>query len=517
MSLVRSFEETLRYDLEVIRKVPLRKKGLLLGSPQNPADLGLTTTKNTAITAEFDERAFLVTYDRQPLTAFFGSTLNAPGQGVRIRVPSVASMRDLVDDINDAYDLSLRPQDVVDDPVQLTFAQAKITLTVTSECLWFTGSIELPLIGKYQQVGEELIVGFDSSLLIGKDFAGGVAANLVRAGQKTYHHDYGPGTATFRGVPWTGSYTWTNTSAPIVNNLVNALNNVDQNGWVYSTSAGVKNNLLNGHVAYNGPIEGFELRIPTIYSDPETNLYSDRFPFCRKDKTHVLVYQPNPTAGASNLSMYPMFIHYGDNIPEEYYEQEDIPPVHWWKLQEDVLNYGTSEGAEPFAPPVDFFDDTYGKGAQLKATGLFDLGLSWDTNRDFTVAFEFCRKDALQEYQGLFCDSSGAVPYGALSMSTIGKFYLAQRSLYWDVAWGGCVDRQKCQVMLCKKGQRYLVYVNGKCVDESAFAEGQALAPWTHFGKASYFLKTTTRFANIKLFDYCLNHDQVKRHYRGLF
>lgn len=517
MSLVRDFEETLRYELETVRKVPLRKKNLVLGIPKAPAEFGLTTAKNTAITAEFEERAFLVTYDRQTLAAFFGNTFTVARQGMSIRVPSVKSTHDLLPDINRTFDLALRPEDVIDEPLALEFSHTKITLKVTPTCLWFTGTIDIPLIGKYQQVGETLLVGVDSDLLLGRDTTAGVSATLIRAGQKTHHIDYGPATGTLRGVPWTNNYAWSNTPAAVVNNLVSALNNVDGLGWVYSTSYGVKNNLLNGNVAYNGPIEGFELKIPSELANQEANLYSERFPLCRKDMTHVLVYQPNPNYGASNLSAYPMFIHYGDPVPKEHYEQADTPPVHWWKLQGDVLNYGTSPEALPFAPPVDFFDDQFGKGAQLKTTGVFPLGLSWDTDRDFTVAFEFCRQDILQEYQGLFGDSTGTAPIGALAMGTTGRFYLASRALAWETGLAGCVNRQRCEVMICKRGQRYLVYVNGKCVDESLYAADQVLAPWTHFGKVNHFLKTTTRFANIKLFDYCLNRDQVSRHYRGLF
>lgn len=517
MSLVSNFEETLRYELEMVRKVPLRKKNLVLGVPKAPAEFGLTSVKNTAITAEFEERAFLVTYDRQTLATYFGSTFTVARQGLRILAPSVKTTHDLLGDINREFDLALRPEDVVDAPLVLEFSTTQVAITMTPECLWFIGSFNFPLIGKYQQVGDSLLVGVDSDLLIGKDTTSGVSAILVRAGQKTHHIDYSPGTSTFRGVPWSNSYTWTNTPTPVVSNLVIALNNIDGLGWVYSTSYGVKNNLLNGHVAYNGPIEGFELKIPSNIANQETNLYSERFPMCRQDLSHVLVYQPNPNSGASNLSSYPMFIHYGDPVPKEHYEQPDTPPVHWWKLQEDVLNYGTSPEALPFAPPVDFFDDQFGKGAQLKATGVFPLGLSWDTDRDFTVAFEFCRQDILQEYQGLFGDSTGTAPIGALVMGTTGRFYLAARVLAWDTGLAGCVNRHRCEVMICKRGKRYLIYVNGKCVDESLFAVDQVLAPWTHFGKVNHFLKTTTRFANIKLFDYCLNRDQVSRHYRGLF
>lgn len=517
MSLVRDFEQTLRYELETIRKVPLRKKNLRLGIPKTPAEYGLTSTKNTAITAEFEERAFLVTYNRQTLTEFFSNIFSVARQGLRIHARSVRTTHDLLSDINREYDLALRPEDVVDEPVNLEFTHTQVTINMTPDCLWFTGGMNLPLNGKYQQMGEELIVGFDSDLLIGKDIAAGASTTLVRAGQKTHHINYGPATATLRGVPWNNTFGWTNTPAAVVNNLVIAMNNVDGLGWVYSTSYGVKNNLLNGNVAYNGPIEGFELKIPTSISNQETNLYSERFPMCRKDMSHVLVYQPSPSQGASNLSHYPMFIHYGTPVPKEHYEQPDTPPVHWWKLQEDTVNYGTSLGKEPFTPPVNFFDDQYGKGAQLKAAGVFPLGLSWDADRDFTVAFEFCRQDILQDYQGMFGNGTGTAPVGAMVMSTNGRFYLAARVLAWETGLGGCINRHRCEVMICKRGQRYLIYVNGKCVDESLFAVDQVLAPWTHFGKVNHFLKTTTRFANIKLFDYCFNRDQVSRHYRGLF
>lgn len=517
MSLVRDFEETLRYELELLRKVPLRKKGLLLGIPKAPVDFGLTSSKNTAITAEFDERAFLVTYDRQTLTNFFGTTFGQPGQGLTIRASSVKTTHDLINDINEAYDLQLRPEDVVSEPVSLVFATTKVTIKVTPACLWFTGSVDIPLRGSYEQLGDVLIIGFDSAPHVGKDTAAGVSKTLARAGQFCHHIDYGPATAALRAMTWDNSHTWVNAQPAQIQAMVNAMNNVDGFGWVYNTGSGVKNNLLNGNVAYNGPIEGFDLKIRHDVADPDSYLYAERFPLCRKDMSHVLVYQPNPTYGASNLSHYPMFVHYGEPVPKAHYEQADKPPVHWWKLQGDLENSGSSAGREPFPDVVSFFDDEWGKGAAVKAVGLFPLGFSWETNRDFTLSFKIARRDLLQEYQGLFCDSTGTAPIGAFVMGTNGRFYMAQQTERWASALASVSYRQRCEVTLCKRGQRYLVYVNGKCVNEADFTAVQVPVPWTHFGKVNHFLKTTTRFSDIKLFDYCLNRDQVSRHYRGLF
>lgn len=517
MSLVRDFEETLRYELEVVRKVPLRKKGLVLGIPKTPADFGLTSSKNTAITAEFDERSFLVTYDRLPLTTFFGNTLTQPGAGLLIRATSVKKTHDLLNDINEAYDLDLRPEDVVNEALVLTFATTKVSLKVTPECLWFTGAIDIPLKGKYEQAGETLIYGFDANLLIGKDVTAGVSATLTRAGQLTHHFDYGPATAALKAMTWDNNHTWVNAAPAQIQAMAAAMNNVDGLGWVYSTSYGVRNNLNNGNVVYNGPVEGFEMKIRADVADPSLYHYNERFPLCRQDKTHVLVYQPNPSYGALNISYYPMFIHYGDNVPQEHLTQDYKPPVHWWKLEEDLVNYGTSQDRETFPDIVNFVEDPdWGKMAALKATGLFPLGFSWDTARDFTLSFEFARLDTGQDYQGLFCDSSGTAPIGAAVMAQNGRFYLAQQSSDWTNSLAATVFRQKTQVTICKRGKRVLFYVDGKCVSEGTFTDAQVLVPWTHFGKVNHFLKTSTRFANIKLFDYCFNRKQVERHYRGL-
>lgn len=517
MSIVRDFGETLRYELETARRVPLRKKGLVLGKPQAPSVFGLTTPRNTAITAEFEERSFVVTYDRVTLQSHLSNALQAPGHGMLLRAKSVKTTRDLLADINRTYDLELASDDIVDAPLVLVFSTTKVTVTLSPDCIWFIGSLEIPLKGSYQQVGDTLIVGFDSNPYIGKDVTAGASPTLSRAGQFCHHIDYGPATAALRAMTWDNSHSWVNAQPAQIQAMVNAMNNVDGFGWVYSTSYGVKNNLLNGNVAYNGPIEGFDLKIRADVVDPDTYLYAERFPLCRKDMSHVLVYQPNPSSGASNLGYYPMFIHYGEPVPQSHYDQPDKPPVHWWKLEKDRSNSGTSQGQEAFPDVVSFFDDEWGKCAALKTTGLFPLGFSWDTNRDFTLSFKIARRDLLQEYQGMFGDSTGTAPVGAFVMATAGWFYMTQQTQRWSNALANITFRQKCEVTLCKRGRRYLVYVNGKCVNEAEFTEAQVPVPWTHFGKVNHFLKTTTRFSDIKLFDYCLNRDQVSRHYRGLF
>lgn len=517
MSIVRNFGETLRYELETLRRVPLRKKGLVLGKPQAPSVFSVTTSRNTAITAEFEERSFLVTYDRIPLQTHLGNSLQAPGHGMTLKAKAIKTTRDLLDDVNRTYDLALVKEDIIDEPMSIDFTAINVGIKMAPDCLWFTGSAVLPLKGKYAQVGNELVVGFDASLLIGIDKGTGPSAVHARAGQFTHQVDYGPQSVALKAITWNNAPTWSNTPVAQVQSLANALNNVDGFGWTYNASAGVKNNLNGGNVVYNGPVEGFDLKGAPTVVDAGLYYYNERFPLCRQDKTHVLVYQPNPNYGASNLGYYPMFIHYGENVPSEHLTQADKPPVHWWKLEEDLLNSGTSTEREQFPDIVSFFDDELGKSSALKAVGLFPLGFSWDTNRDFTLGFELTRRDMLQEYQGLFGDSTGTAPIGACVMFANGRWYLAQQTDTWNnTLLSGTVFRQRCQVMVCKRGKRVLFYVNGKCVLEGTFTDAQALAPWTHFGKVNHFLKTTTRFGNIKLFDYCLNRKQVVRHYRGL-
>lgn len=517
MALVRDFGDTLRYELEVLRKVPLRKKGLVLGEPKAPADLGVTTTKNTVLTAESEERAFMVCYDRQTLAAFFGNTFTQAGHGLTLLAKSVKTTHDLIPDINAAYSLGLTKEDVIDEPVVLKFTTTKVTIRVTPTCLWFTGSAELTLKGKYEQVGEELVIGFDASPLICKDITTGVSPTLSRAGQFVHGNDYGPATAALKAMAWGNNHTWVNGVPAQLTAMAAAMNNVDGLGWVYSTSYGVKNNLNNGNVVYNGPTEGCDVKIRADIVEPALYHYNERFPLCREDKTHVLVFQPNPSYGASNIGYYPMFVHYGENVPKEHLEQVDKAPVHWWKLEEDRLNYGSSEAKEPFPDIVNLLEDPdWGKMAGLKATGVFPLGFSWETDRDFTLSFDFARLDTGQDYQGLFGDSTGAAPVGACVMSNIGRFYFTQGTNSWNNSFSGIVYRQKCQVTVCKRGTRVLLYVDGKCVSEDTFTSAQAFMAWTHFGKVNHFLKTTSRFGNIRLFDYCLNRKQVQRLYRGL-
>ena len=71
MGSIRDMQRYLEANIESAIKVPLRKaKNVVLGSPMAPSVAGVTTTKNTVIPIAFDNRKYLIPYNRKDIQAF---------------------------------------------------------------------------------------------------------------------------------------------------------------------------------------------------------------------------------------------------------------------------------------------------------------------------------------------------------------------------------------------------------------------------------------------------------------
>lgn len=522
MSLIRDFTETIRYDIEARQLEPLRKRGIELGLPKTPTEYGVTgSTYNTAIPVVCDDLSFIVCYNRLTITQLMGNAHATVAMD--LVAEKVETTRDLIPDLNRCFDLRLKPEDIVDSPVNLVFGTTSLSITFTPECLWFTGTwAAIKLKGAYQMVDGKIVKAIPGEMIL--KYSDVTAVNDVigsrfRMDSATRLFNYSNSTDELYAIPMrTGNWTWSYMTAADATALAAALKKTDSLPW-NNAAAGTPWTLNGGAVVYNGPIEGYYARFSHQDDRALPALYDFRFDELRKDKSHVMVVLPNSTY-APNLTFTPALIHYGDDMPAAYWTQEDRPPVHHWPLYDaDLTNKGTSAGKEPFPDIVKL---STGAGlakpvVSLKAEGHYPLGFSWDTERDFTVSMRYMSRDTATIGEGFFGGASGASNAGNMKMmagwipvlhypnATFKELDLVQRSLiyYQDIV-----------ITHVRRNGRYITYVDGKAIRECVI--DTVYEPWTHFGRVGEYLKTVSTFADIKLFDYALNPEQVDKVVRGL-
>ena len=515
MGFIRNLAETIKFDLEYRLKVPLRKDGAVtLGSPKAPTEYGITnSTKNTAIQVEFSRRAFLVFYDRVDFSTYVMPSLNQAG-GLKLTVGSVKSTKDLIYDLNRMLSLDLRDGDVVDEPLAITAATTSVTVTLTPECLWFTGGAAIPLRGSYEQQGDVLIQVLEFDARPFRSVTDPTTTGYLNGGLLTYGLSYISQNAALAAIPATAKmYNWENITAANATTLAAALKAVDGLTWNYNASYGVEYNLANGCVAYNGPVAGWSPRLhPIFYNVQPSEFWDNQLP--RNDHSHVLVFFPNPNYGASNLLYSPLFIHYGA-VVDPAAEPAFNPPVHWWPLTGgDLTNHGSAGGPD-WTIPVAFTSN--GIWARLITQGLFALGTTLDCTKDFTLSIKIFRNDAVitnetNANEGLFSDSAATLN-GAL-VSNGGWCYLAGAvNVSNDPYNCYALYADHVRLTISKKASdtKYWMYLNDQLVAEHNIASNLLMA-FTHFGKAgSYLLKTNFCFCDIRFYDFAMTPTQVKK------
>lgn len=522
MSLIRDFTETIRYDLEARQLEPLRKRGIVLGLPKAPTEYGVTgSTYNTGIPVVCDDLSFLVCYNRLTIAQLMG---NAHATVVMdLTVESVLTTHDLIPDLNRCFDLRLTPEDIVDSPINLTFGTTSLSITFTPECLWFTGTwAAIKLKGSYQMVGGKIVKAIAGDMVLkylDVINVGDATGTRFRMDCATRLFNYSNSTAELYAIPMrTGNWTWSYMTAAEATALATALKKTDGLPWV-NGAAGTPWNLNGGAVVYNGPIEGYYARLTHGDDRALPALYDFRFNDIRKDKSHVMMVLPNSTY-TTNLTFTPALIHYGSDMPAEFWTQADKAPVHHWPLYgADRTNKGTSEAKEPFPDIVQVaVSDGLSKPMVcLKAEGNYPLGFSWDAERDFTVSMRYVGRSTALINEGFFGEANGASNPGNVKMlsgwipvlhypnNTVKELDLLQRS--------NCYY-QEFVITHVRRNGRYITYIDGKAIRECII--DAVYNPWTHFGRVGEYLKTTTVFADIKLFDYALNPEQVDKVVRGL-
>lgn len=535
MALIRDIPKLVRVDLEASSHTPIRRGGdYEIVSNGTPADYGLTSARNSAVLVKYGRWSAAITYNRKDIATHFAPTRAKGNWKLKIKAASVLSTKDLLKDLNRHLDTKFKESDIVDEPIALTYATTSISFTMSPTNIWFTGTIILDLAAKYHQFEGKLLHDASYEARPWIHPTADPARPLMNGGLLTYGKSYIAQNAALAAIPVRATYwAWENASAANSLALANALKAVDGLPWISDTTSNTGNtkdyNLAYCSVLYNGPVEGFDPQIDSGFSNscPE---YWRRHMMPRKDHTHVLVVHPNANYAAKNLRYSPLFIHYGELVLETHWNQPDIPPIHRWKLAYDRLNTG-SAGGPVFPDCVTFLNSdnpTYagftertghineGGLAILKAQGNYPLGVTIDPSKDMAISFWCMFQDANVAQVGWFGNSGGGDYVGSLCSSDNGYFWFNGFTTKWEAKLESRARFwQRVRVTLVRRGNRTLVYYNDQLVSEQTWT-GTALGVITHFGRVNTYLPINAIFGDIRVYDYALNHEQVKRINRGL-
>lgn len=524
MSSVKDLVRTLEAEIELALKLPLRKaSGVAIGDPAQPAFYGITTAKNTVVPVSFDERKYLVTYNRVDIGTFFVGLTTNDLVKMKVTVDMPATTHDLLPDLGKTLGIKVDPSDFLNEPLDFTNQVTAVRFKTSPTNQLFTGFIDLKLRYPLKKVGEHLSFefAFSPKPVDGSTTSENKSVPRQNAGMFTYWRDYGAQTAALAGITMNPEfYAWTNISSTQASALVNALKAVDGLPWVYDTTVtnvNLKPNVLNyGCVMYNGPVDAYECRPHDAFKQFDVEYFKQN-PQLRKDKSHVLIFQPNPSYAASNLDYGPMHIYYGTNVDPNFYDQPDIPALHRWDLTgpTDLANKGTS-GGNPWGPAMDFAADV-NPPARLKALGSFQIGESLPCDQDFSLSFLIQRRPGVSnlDYEGYFSNNLATDISGNIKSYYDGQFYIAITTAYWRLPRQD-YHRQgyTARVTVVRKESIYRIYYNDRLVVECTLAN-PAVKAFTTFGKAGQNCPLTTYVGGILYYNYALNPQQVKKVYQG--
>lgn len=537
MALLRDIAQLVRVDLELATRTPIRRGGdYQVISNGTPADYGLSSARNSAVEVQYGRWASIVTYNRKDIAQHFGATKAKGNWKMRIHAPSVKRLVDLLPDLNRHLDAKFKESDIVDAPVTITFATTSVTFTMAPSNLLFTGTLTVDLDGRYLQDGDQLLYDYSFDARPWVHPTADPARALINGGLLTYPKSYITQNAALAAIPVRSTYwSWENLGAASSAALAAALSAVDGLPWISDTTSNTNNtkdfNLAYCSVIYNGPVEGFEPHIDPGFTNNCPN-YWQRHHMPRKDHTHVLVVHPNANYAAKNLRYSPIFIHYGELVPETHWAQPDLPPRHRWQLAYDRLNTGADPAKPVFPDCVYFMNDQTpqyaaffkraghlngGGMCALKAQGNWPLGTTIDTTKDFTLSFWSIFSDANTAQIGWFGNAGGADYIGSVKSSDNGYFWINGFTTKWEAKLDSRSRYgQRTRVTMVKRGNRLLIYFNDQLTAEQVW-QGAALGVITHIGRVNQYLTNNIVIGDIRIFDYALNHDQVKRINRGLF
>lgn len=215
--------------------------------------------KNTMARVMYDKLPVIVFYDRVSIARYVWADM-APA----ISLPSDAkgNVRELIPRINQAYGLSLTPEEIEDDRYEITSSLTSVVVRLSQSCRYFLPeSFTVKIGGVYEVVGDVVQhVPFDINYhpFIYKELEASRTGD--RAVSSSFHltakNDYTPVADILRGIDFPSAAGAIINYTGLHGVLVNALKSVDGLDWnVVSVGASNKQSMYNAYVLYNGPTD----------------------------------------------------------------------------------------------------------------------------------------------------------------------------------------------------------------------------------------------------------------------
>lgn len=511
MGYLRKFPDFLEAEIaRVVRKPLYRRKDVVVSAPMSPADFPITTTKNTAVAVSFDERSYILPYDRIDVGAQLAATQRIL-EPMSINHVNPRTTHDLYDDFDRYLRLDIAKEDIVDEPIDVGSGSVKFRLANTNH--WFIGEITVTVIPCYQ---DTVNFGYDWDwtpvLSYQKPTVGAsVTAERVDASLITFANDYTAATAVLSTVPaWDGAVAWTNMSVADALKVGNAIKGIDGFPWTGGTGFSPWN-LYGAGVIYNGPTEAFSGMTYQYLLQTDTALprnYHRYVDMVDLTYTHVMVIVVNVNYGASNLNGL-VILHYGTRRDVSGWTDEVKPPVHHWPLDGDLNN--AIEGGPALTFPFTFFDWSNGKKYAGYSGVQQPLGVSLPIKAGVTLSFKLWRGNNALDYSGLFGDATGLDFNGAVKYNGGGYYYLHGSTASWEaksqVARHRVSEWHRITIVI-DSATTYRIYFDDRLATTGTLPTTTGAA-WTHFGKVGAVWRPQDAIADIRYYDYALNPKQV--------
>ena len=511
MSFIRKFPDFLEAEIARIVRRPLyRRNEVSVSPPMSPKDFPITTTKNTVVAVSFDDKSYMVPYDRLDVGVWMAGTQRLL-KPMAITHPNPVTARDLYDDFNKYLRLDILKEHIVDDPIDVGTGSVKFKLNNDNH--WFIGEITVTVIACYKTV-VGVVYDWDWDPIIDSrvaTVAGATGKERVDAALITFGTDYTVQSAVLATIPaWDGAVSWVNMATADATKLATALKAVDGLPWQSSTAL-VPWNLNYAGVVYNGPSEGFSgmQYLQSIQSgDCLPRNYHRYVDMVDLTYTHVLVVMVNQNYGADNLSGT-LIIHYGTKRDISGWTDVVKPPLHHWKLDGNLKN--EIAGQPDLTFPFQFFDWSNGKKYAGYSGVQQPLGVSLPIKAGITLSFKIWRGNNALDYSGLFGDGSGADVKGGVNYNGGGYYYLSGASATWEaktqVARHRVSEWHRITIVI-DSATTYRIYFDDRLAT-IATMPASPIAAWTHFGKAAAVWRPQDAIADIRYYDYALNPKQV--------
>lgn len=508
-----------------------------------PSDLrpDLTTAYNTYMRFKIGDFVGQIAYNRIDAATYYSRFLTGQPTGMVItKKDSVLTYADIHKDVCDYLAQDFEVDEWVADPVVIN-ADNTVTITASPTNLWFTGSVNVPL-----QVPTKLIDGKPVICVspIYRDFEATSAATGTDGydvGLLTYDLDYSDFSHELLAMDVVTHYEWNTTSISQANGqmarLAEIMASVDGLPWHHSTATSAQFNLYAGGLIYTGLADAFILPTIVVYggSEPMDNagILNRTLHRPRKDKMFVSVFLVNGKYGYGGVGNYSLvFLHHGPNREPEYYEAEDRPPLHHWKLTfDDRRNYGTDDtecGIGGSSMPVyDTYDPVHmvnynaqmatGIGTTNSGAGPKSLGVKLPVNKDFTFSFRMAvhgNNASTATYEAAFMSSANAnLVRGTMAAGRYQNWGLPGS---WPLAKEMYLVSERhfphtATVTFVRRGKYVFVYMAGVLAQTNyGDSEIEFIDLIRHYNADQYVM-----ISDIRYFDYALTSDQVRRMITG--